>query len=54
MQYAKCDSRTIYTINAQSPRCKIAAESLEEHRNHTGLKNIRRCAGQSPRREKVL
>jgi hypothetical protein len=28
----KCDSRTVYTINAQSPHCKIAAERLEEHR----------------------
>jgi hypothetical protein len=28
----KCDSRTIYTINAQVAHCKIAPESLEEHR----------------------
>jgi hypothetical protein len=28
----KCDSRTVYTINAQVAHCKIAPESLEEHR----------------------
>jgi hypothetical protein len=28
----KCDSRNIHTINAQVAHCKIAPESLEEHR----------------------